>query len=272
MHLGQYENCVLEEIFIFLIQHPTFWSVGPRCSGTKSGFGPSQNSVEGARHCCGTERVRVKKAKTTMRPGRLRIIAGFLKGRWLELDAGDAVRPTSNRVREALFSRLGDLGEKRILDLYAGSGALGIEALSRGAAHATFVDCSPKVVALLKKNLATLGLVDHSEVFLGEALKILPRLGRDRVQFDLVFLDPPYAGDELRRILSALMEAKILALGAQVVLESARPAIRKTATDAAKIEIPDQFLFLDSHVYGDTVLTRFRFALVCATALDEDAK
>lgn len=209
--------------------------------------------------------MQVKKVKATMKPGRLRIIAGFLKGRWLELDVGCSVRPTANRVREALFSRLGDLCGTRVLDLYAGSGALGIEALSRGAAHATFVDCAPKAVALLKKNLVTLGVVEHSEIFFGEALKILPRLGRDGMQFDLVFLDPPYASGELQRILPVLIEARVLVPGAQIVLESARQAIRKTAADTALPEAPIEFLFLDSHAYGDTVLTRFRFDPECVT-------
>lgn len=207
--------------------------------------------------------------------GRLRIIAGSLRGRLIEVDAGRELRPTANRVREALFSRLGNIAGKRVLDLYAGSGALGIEALSRGAAHVTFVDCSPKPIALLKENLNTLGVMECSEIFLGEALKILPRLrlpadaptvtqaaartegaantantpntGR---QFDLVFLDPPYASGELDRVLSALVAAEVLAPGAQVVVESER-----------KTELPSvaELAVLDSHLYGDTRLTRLTF-------------
>lgn len=208
--------------------------------------------------------------------GRLRIIAGSLRGRCIEVAAGHEVRPTANRVREALFSRLGPLAGERVLDLYAGSGALGIEALSRGAAQATFVDSSPRTMELLKKNLSTLGVMECSEIFLGEALKILPRLSgqadtpsvaretqsttrlsaegartkRASKQFDLVFLDPPYASGELERVLPALLAAGVLAPGAQVVVESAR---KNELSPVAGLTL------LDSHSYGDTRLTRLTF-------------
>ena len=88
----------------------------------------------------------------------MRVVAGELRGRRLVAPSGDATRPTADRVREALFSILGDVSGARVLDLYAGSGALGIEALSRGAAAATFVDSSQEAVAAIRRNLSELGL------------------------------------------------------------------------------------------------------------------
>src|SRR5947209_1627120 len=99
----------------------------------------------------------------------MRVIAGELGGRRLRSPRGEATRPTSERVREAVFSMLGELGGLRVLDLFAGSGALGIEALSRGAAAATFVERSPRALAALRANIDTLGLRDRARVLDGDA-------------------------------------------------------------------------------------------------------
>jgi len=148
------------------------------------------------------------------------VIAGELGGRRLRAPRGAATRPTAERVREAVFSMLGELGGLRVLDLFAGSGALGIEALSRGAAHATFVERAPAPLAALRANLAALGLLERSTVRAGDALTALRGPGT----YDLVFLDPPYAmaealAGELERALPA-----VLAAGARVVSESDRRA------------------------------------------------
>ena len=122
----------------------------------------------------------------------MRIIAGRFRGRPLQAPLGQATRPTADRVREALFSmlasRLGSFEGLRVADLYAGSGALGLEAISRGAAHATFVEKDPKAQAAIKANAAKLGITEQVRTVGGSALS-LPRSDG----FDLVFADPPYA-------------------------------------------------------------------------------
>lgn len=131
--------------------------------------------------------------------GRLRIIAGALGGRRIEVPPGRAIRPTPERVREAWFSALGArLAEARVLDLYSGSGALGIEALSRGARHAHFVESDGRAVAVLERNLADLGLAGRADVSRSRALAFLDAAPGS---FDLALADPPYDGEEGRRLL-----------------------------------------------------------------------
>ena len=139
----------------------------------------------------------------------MRVIAGTWGGRRLQAPPGDAVRPTSDRVREALFSILaGHVPGARVLDLFAGSGALGIEALSRGAASATFVDSAPTALEALRANLGTLGA--EAEVRRQDARRFLGGASADAREYDLVFLDPPYRlasrlGGELSAILPAVL-------------------------------------------------------------------
>jgi len=151
----------------------------------------------------------------------MRVVAGRFGGRRLKAPPGDATRPTSDRVREALFSMLGPLDEARVLDLFAGSGLLGIEALSRGAASCLFVDRARPAAAVVKENLATLGLAaPEAVVRIGDALAVARDAQAAGDAYDLVFLDPPYrlaAG--LGAGLSAAL-APVLAPGARVVTES----------------------------------------------------
>ena len=165
----------------------------------------------------------------------MRVVAGIYGGRTLRAPAGSATRPTSDRVREALFSILGDrVTEAAVLDLYAGSGALGIEALSRGAASATFVDSAPKAITALKGNLAALGIT--ATVHRAEATKWLRSA---EAQYDLVFLDPPYR--EAARLGPAL--SGLLPGGALVVTESDRRA-------PLELSLP----LTDERRYGDTLI------------------
>ncbi len=127
----------------------------------------------------------------------MRVVAGEAKGRRLESPPGDVTRPTIDRVREALFNALGSLGaveDAVVLDLFAGSGALGIEALSRGAARAVFVERSAAARRVLDANLVATGLDDRAEVIPGSAEQFLVRSALDdsSPRFDLVLLDPPY--------------------------------------------------------------------------------
>jgi 16S rRNA (guanine(966)-N(2))-methyltransferase RsmD len=148
----------------------------------------------------------------------MRVIAGELGGRRLQSARGRATRPTAERVREALFSMLGPLDGAAVLDLFAGSGALGIEALSRGAARATFVEHAPAALRTLRANLAELGLSGRSAVLGVDALTAL----RADDKYDLVFIDPPYA---MAAALSAALSRElpdVLRAGARVVSESDR--------------------------------------------------
>jgi 16S rRNA (guanine966-N2)-methyltransferase len=153
----------------------------------------------------------------------VRIIAGTYGGRTLKAPPGEATRPTSDRVKEALFSILGPHTQgARVLDLFAGSGALGLEALSRGADSVTFVDDAPAAIRAIKSNVEALSAT--ATVRRGDALKFLSSASVSGAQYDLVFLDPPYRHAE--RLASPLSEAlpAVLAPGALVVAESDRRA------------------------------------------------
>ena len=171
----------------------------------------------------------------------MRIVAGRYGGRRLASPPGAATRPTSDRVREALFSILGPLDGERVLDLFAGSGALGLEALSRGAGAAVFVDRAPRAVAAVRANLDALGI--SADVRRQEARAALRAAAARAEAYDLVFLDPPYRhaaglGRELSEVLPAA-----LAPGARVVSESDHRA-------PLALDLPVG----DERRYGDTLI------------------
>jgi 16S rRNA (guanine966-N2)-methyltransferase len=172
----------------------------------------------------------------------MRVIAGRYGGRRLEAPAGAGTRPTADRVREALFSILGArVDGARVLDLFAGAGTLGLEALSRGATAATFVERAPRALAALRANVAALGA--DAEVVRAEALRWLRGASRSARQYDLVFLDPPYRrAADLGAQLSALLPP-VLAPGALVVAESDR---------RSPLELT--FTATDERRYGDTLI------------------
>ncbi len=178
----------------------------------------------------------------------MRVTGGSLSGRRLRAPATRGVRPTADRVREALFARLGCLDGARVLDLYAGTGSLGIEALSRGATRAVFVEREGPVVALLRANLAALGLASRSRVVRGDVTAMLRRLARQGERFDLVLVDPPYASREASLSLGRLAGAGILARGATVVVETSR-------RDA--LATPSGLVVVDERRTGGTKITRF---------------
>lgn len=185
----------------------------------------------------------------------IRVTGGQLRGRRLRAPR-QGVRPTSDRVREAVFARLGDLSGMRVLDLYAGTGVLGAEAVSRGAEELVSVERAPRTVALLERNLADLGLAELSRVVTDDAPRAVRRLGQGGARFDLVLLDPPYGSDEPRRALEALVEAGVLAPGARVVIEHGRrhdvPAVRG-------------LVVVDERSYGETAVTRLAAAAEAET-------
>jgi 16S rRNA (guanine966-N2)-methyltransferase len=172
----------------------------------------------------------------------MRIVAGRWGGRRISSPKGEATRPTSDRVREALFSILGDfVQDARVLDLFAGSGALGLEALSRGAGTATFVDSAGPAVAAVKANLEALG--GEAEVHRSDALRFLHAAAGKARHYDLVLLDPPYRlAERLGRELSETLPA-VLAPSALVISESDHRA-------PLPLDLPLQ----DERRYGDTLI------------------
>lgn len=175
----------------------------------------------------------------------MRVIAGSLGGRRLRAPRGARTRPTADRVREAVFAMLEPVAGARVLDLYAGSGALGIEALSRGAASAVFVERDGRALAVLRANLTAFGLLPGSaEVRGGEALLALRRARERGETYDLIFIDPPYEkAPQLVQALSASVPP-LLATGGRVVLESDRRA-------PLELGLPP----LRQRSYGDTLIT-----------------
>jgi 16S rRNA (guanine966-N2)-methyltransferase len=177
----------------------------------------------------------------------VRIVAGSLGGRVLRAPPGAQTRPTSERVREALFSIIGPPDGGQVLDLFAGSGALGIEALSRGAGRAVFIDKARQALDMLRRNLAGLGVADRAETVLGDGVAYLGRPGVG--PFRWVFIDPPYRSDLAARALAALPRTALTA-DAVVVVEHDR---RNSPVDSC-----GDLIRTDSRRYGDTCLSLYR--------------
>jgi 16S rRNA (guanine966-N2)-methyltransferase len=171
----------------------------------------------------------------------VRVIAGRFGGHTLTSPRGRWTRPTSDRVREALFSILASVDGARVLDLFAGSGALAIEALSRGASEATLVDSSPAAIAAIARNLTALGIT--AELRRQRAAVFLEQARADARQYDLVFVDPPYQrASDLGRQLSPALRP-VLAPGARVVTESDR-----------RVPLGLDLPLLRERRYGDTLI------------------
>ena len=187
---------------------------------------------------------------------RLRIIAGDLGGRFIDAPRGRHTRPTAERVREAWFAALArDVEGARVADLYAGSGALGIEALSRGAAHVHFVESNRRAAALLHRNVAALDLADRSVVVRGDAIGWIDNLdvpedpdGPD-APLDLVLADPPYASDGGARLVERFLARPF---ASQLWVEHGPHAEWAAAADWAR-------------EYGDTCVSRFRAPVGAST-------
>jgi 16S rRNA (guanine966-N2)-methyltransferase len=174
----------------------------------------------------------------------MRIIAGALKGRRLSPVKG-RIRPTGAKVREAVFDILGDVVvEARVLDLFAGTGALGIEALSRGAKEAVFVEDHPEALKVLRRNLEDLDLKDRARVLPVAVRQALKKLAVHGADFDLAFLDPPYGGEKAVAALNGLADAGLMAADAWVVAEhSRRDSLPESAGGLSRREL---------RRYGDT--------------------
>jgi len=194
----------------------------------------------------------------------MRIIAGQFRSRQLKSPKGKTLRPTSDKLRETLFNVLGELVvDARFADLFAGTGAVGIEALSRGAREAVFVEKHLPSAALIKKNLESLEIREGVRVLALDALKALERLAEEpattNARIDLLFIDPPYAEKEQYRIvLTFLGGANLLAENAVVIAEHQR-----------SLDLPEAFGKLERVrvlCQGDAALTFYRF---CTPSLPE---
>ena len=178
----------------------------------------------------------------------MRVITGKARGVQLKTPEGLQTRPTSDRVKEALFSIIQfDIPGTRVLDLFGGTGQLGIEALSRGAKSAVFVDAGEKACALIRENLRRCRMEGEGRVVRSDYLEFLSRC---RETFDIVFLDPPYAEVFLENSLNKLGEIDILESGAIIVAE-------RSVDKPLFVEIPG-FARSKDYKYGNTLLTLYR--------------
>jgi 16S rRNA (guanine966-N2)-methyltransferase len=183
----------------------------------------------------------------------MRIIGGNARGRRLLAPKGQAVRPTADRVKEAMFNILPrDFSEMKVLDLFAGTGNLSIEALSRGADHAVLIDASVRSAAAIKENLRRLGFTAKSEVWVAPAARCLRLMARRREIFDIIFLDPPYAQGLAQRTLDLIGQCRILSAAGTIVVEHSTRETLKAEYDGLQLH--------DQRGYGDTLLSFYKYS------------
>lgn len=180
----------------------------------------------------------------------MKVIGGTARGRKLKVPKGLAVRPTAARVKESLFNILRhDFSGLRVLDLYAGSGNVSIEALSRGAVEAVLVDESARSAAVIRENLTKLELIHRAQVWIVPAARALRKLDKAGAKFDLIFLDPPYERGLVKTTLETIGRCALLNPAAIVVVEhSAREAVKPAY---------GEIILNDQRRYGDTLLSFF---------------
>lgn len=183
----------------------------------------------------------------------MRVIAGKLKGRNLEAVPGYSTRPTSDKVKESIFNMIGPYFSGGIcLDLYAGTGALGIEAISRGMDKAIFIDYDRMAIQTIVKNLQRLNITTHAEVYRNDAEKAIALLSKRGVKFDLVFLDPPYAKEKNAMIIAALIQGNLLYDNAIIVVEH-------DFAHSMEFNLPSIEKWKENR-YGDTSITIFTYS------------
>ena len=181
----------------------------------------------------------------------MRVIGGAARGRRLKVPKGQAVRPTAGRVKESLFNILPrDFSGKRVLDLFAGTGNLSIEALSRGADHALLVDASARSAATIKSNLSGLGLAAQSAVWVAPVARSVRVLARRKERFDFIFLDPPYEQGQAGRSLELIARCQLLRPAGTLVVEHSSRESVKPHYDSLQLH--------DQRRYGDTLLSFYK--------------
>jgi len=182
----------------------------------------------------------------------MRIIGGQAKGRRIAVPPGNAVRPTSDRIKEALFNILGPVDDQKFLDLYAGTGNVGMEALSRGAAEVVFVEKIHTLVTDLKGNLDQFRFQGRYEIFSLDVERAVERLVQEALRFDLVFADPPYRKGFVDKTIDLLTRyPSLLAEEGTLVIQHAVAEPLQIATELA-------FELVDARRYGDTLLSFLR--------------
>ena len=189
----------------------------------------------------------------------MRIIAGALKGRALVTPRGHRTRPTADQVRIALLDALMPyVANARMLDLFAGAGGVGLEALSRGAAHATFVERDPQAVAALHKNVTTLGVRSRARVLQGGVASAIDRLALEGVPFDVVFLDPPYEGERAKGTSPDLVDKTLERLGEGTVITADAVVVAQHMTKQPPHGVTGMLTAVRQRRFGETTLTFFR--------------
>ncbi|NPV52127.1 MAG: 16S rRNA (guanine(966)-N(2))-methyltransferase RsmD [Firmicutes bacterium] len=181
----------------------------------------------------------------------MRVISGIARGRRLKSLRGLATRPTADRVKESLFDILGfRVIDASILDLYAGTGGVGIEALSRGSRHAVFIDDNPQAIAVIRDNLELVGFEDRAEVYRNDAFKALEILSRRGCRFDIIFIDPPYAMRVGGEVIGAVGRLGLMEVCGTAVLEHSR-------YEEVPIEISG-LKIIRAERFGDTMLSFYK--------------
>lgn len=186
----------------------------------------------------------------------MRIISGSARGKHLATFSGKAIRPTSDRAREALFSiltsRFGSLNDLRVLDLYAGSGAMALEAVSRGAKHASCVDKSPQAAKLIESNIATCNLGGRVSLIRGDVLRLTTQL-LNAGPFDLIFIDPPYAKGLAEATLKLLADQPILAESGIICVETGAAEELADAAEALTLIDVRRYGAIKFHLFTNVV-------------------
>ncbi len=178
----------------------------------------------------------------------MRIIGGESRGRIIRLPGACRIRPTTDRVKGALFNILGSIEGKSFLDLYAGSGNVGLEALSRGAYTSVFIEKDPRLIETIKENLRSLGFEGRAEVVAADGEEGIKSLKKRGERFDLLFADPPYEEGFITNIVTYLDKAELLAENGIIILQhSLREPLEQSVTEALSVS--------DQRRYGDTLLS-----------------
>jgi 16S rRNA (guanine966-N2)-methyltransferase len=178
----------------------------------------------------------------------MRIIGGESRGRAIRLPGGCRIRPTTDRVKGALFNILGSLEGKYFLDLYSGCGNVGLEALSRGAHSAVFVEKDLRLIETIRENLRLFGFEGRAEVIAADVEEEIRRLRKRRARFDLLFADPPYEEGSLAKIVTCLEQGELLTDNGIIILQhSLREPLEQSVTQTLAVS--------DQRRYGDTLLS-----------------
>lgn len=178
----------------------------------------------------------------------MKIISGTAKGRYIHFPADSKARPTTDRIKGSLFDILSSVNGKRFLDAYAGSGSVGIEALSRGAAYAAFIEKDERLSGYIKKNLSACGFDVNYNIFTNEVTKVVSALLNKRERFDIVFADPPYEEGLVAETIKCFARKPLFEKDGFVVIQHSR----RERINCSEMDFGHVF---DERRYGDTVLS-----------------